>query len=148
MRNNKQIDKKCLCTSYQTIRAQDDSIASQKYTRALCHHQVTLSFRQLALPPKKSQNISELMLSQKPLGWHFTLPNHSPNVHHINSHNLAFITKPSNTSAALHMRLKLEQDWIYWLRTNLSHGLNAMDWRWHCYPYHLPYSTFLPHILD
>ena len=65
--------------------------------------------------------------STKPRGRHFTLPNHSPNVHHITSHILAFITKPSNTSAALQMRLKFEREWIYRLRTNLPHGLNAMD---------------------
>ena len=68
----------------------------------------------------------------KPLGRHFALPNHSQNDHHITSHILAFITKPSNTSAALQMRLKFEREWIYRLRTNLPHGLNAMDWRCHC----------------
>ena len=63
----------------------------------------------------------------KPLGRHFDLPSHSPDVTQIRSHILAFITKPSNTSAALQMRLKFERDWIYRLRTNLPHGLNALD---------------------
>ena len=87
------------------------------------------------------RDIQKLDLS-KPLGRHFTLPNHTPDVNHITSHILAFITKPSNTSAAQQMRLKFEREWIYRLRTNLPHGLNAMDWRCHFYPYPLPYSTF------
>ena len=90
-------------------------------------------------------NISEIIQKldlSKPLGRHFTLPNHTPDVNHITSHILAFITKPSNTSAAQQMRLKFEREWIYRLRTNLPHGLNAMDWRCHFYPYPLPYSTF------
>ena len=87
------------------------------------------------------RDIQKLDLS-KPLGRHFTLPNHTPDVNHITSHILAFITKPSNTSAAQQMRLKFEREWIYRLRTNLTHGLNAMDWRCHFYPYPLPYSTF------
>ena len=86
--------------------------------------------------------ISQYWFRSKPLGRHFTLPNHTPDVNHITSHILAFITKPSNTSAAQQMRLKFEREWIYRLRTNLPHGLNAMDWRCHFYPYPLPYSTF------
>ena len=72
------------------------------------------------------RDIQKLDLS-KPLGRHSTLPNHTPDVNHITSHILAFITKPSNTSAAQQMRLKFEREWIYRLRTNLPHGLNAMD---------------------
>ena len=63
----------------------------------------------------------------KPLGRHFALPSHSPDVTNIRSHILAFITKPSHTNAALKMRLKFERDWIYRLRTLLPHGLNALD---------------------
>ena len=63
----------------------------------------------------------------KPLGWHFALPNHTPDITWVTSHILAFITKPSNASAAQEMRLKFERDWIFRLQTSLSHGLNAMD---------------------
>ena len=63
----------------------------------------------------------------KPLGRHFALPNHTPDTKLVTSHILAFITKPSNTSAAQQMRLKIEREWIFRLRTNLPHGLNAMD---------------------
>ena len=93
---------------------------------------------------KHFRDIQNLDLT-KPLGRHFTLPNHTPDVNHITSYILAFITKPSNTNAAQQMCLKFERDWIYRLRTNLPHGLNAMDWRCLSYPYPLPYSTFLLH---
>ena len=56
MRNNKEIDKNVLRTSYQTIHVQDDFISYQKYARASFPHQAALLFRQLAAPPKKSQN--------------------------------------------------------------------------------------------
>ena len=45
----------------------------------------------------------------------------------ISAHILSFISKPSDTSAALQMRLKFERDWIFWIRINLPHGLNPMD---------------------
>ena len=43
----------------------------------------------------------------KPLG-HFALPDHTPDTTQVTSHILAFITKPSNTSAAKEMRLRIE----------------------------------------
>ena len=56
----------------------------------------------------------------KPLGQHFALPNHTPDTTQVTSHILAFITKPSNTSAAQ----EIDREWIFRLRTSL---LNAMD---------------------
>ena len=53
-------------TSYQTIHAQDDFISYQKYTRASFPHQAALSFRQLAAPPKKSQNFLQPFLTSIP----------------------------------------------------------------------------------
>lgn len=64
---------------------------------------------------------------REPLGRHFSLPDHHHDATNVKSHVLAFITKPSNTAAALTMRLKFERDWIFRLRTSLPHGLNAMD---------------------
>ena len=63
----------------------------------------------------------------KPLGRHFLLPKHNKDTSKISAHILSFMSKPSDTSAALQMRLKFERDWIFRIRTNLPHGLNVMD---------------------
>ena len=63
----------------------------------------------------------------KPLGRHFLFPQHNKDTSKISAHILSFISMPSDTSAALQMRLKFERDWIFQIRTNLPHGLNAMD---------------------
>ena len=76
-----------------------------------------------------------------PPGRHFTMANHNKDPWLMKVHILAFITKSRDTSAALEMRLKFELDWIFRLRTNLLHGLNAMDLTTnHSLP--LPFSTF------
>ena len=56
MRNNKEIDKKVLRTSYQTIHVQDDFISYQKYTRASFPPPGRPIISAIGSPTEKSQN--------------------------------------------------------------------------------------------
>ena len=62
-----------------------------------------------------------------PIGRHWNSMNHQGNTEDVKSYILAFITPPNNTQDALQMRLRVENQWVYRLRTNLPHGLNSMD---------------------
>ena len=62
-----------------------------------------------------------------PIGRHFNSPHHDGKCTQVKTYILAFITMPSNSNEALHMRLKFERSWIYRLRTSLPYGLNSMD---------------------
>ena len=62
-----------------------------------------------------------------PIGRHFNSDAHNGEITQIKVYILAFITPPSNSSDALRMRLRVENSWIYRLRTSLPLGLNAMD---------------------
>ena len=115
--------------NFNTLRLRQNGHRFDTFKQILSNKNVVISIKiSLKFVPKGPINnnpaLVQIMKKKK--------KNHSPNVHLVTSHILAFITKPSNTSAALQMRLKFERDWIYRLRTNLPHGLNAMDWRCHC----------------
>ena len=62
-----------------------------------------------------------------PIGRHWNSINHRGNPEDVKSYILSFITAPSDTQAALQMRLRFENQWVYRLRTSLPHGLNSMD---------------------
>ena len=62
-----------------------------------------------------------------PIGRHFQGNNHLSNPQEVKAYILAFIPIPANSPDALQMRLRVENDWIYRLRTSLPLGLNAMD---------------------
>ena len=65
--------------------------------------------------------------TQDPIGRHFGSPDHKGTPQDVKAYILAFITPPSNSADALQMRLRVEVQWIYRLKTNLPLGLNAMD---------------------
>ena len=64
----------------------------------------------------------------KPLEGHFPLPNHTPDTTQVTSHILPFITKPSNTSAAQEMRLRIECEWVFRRQTTVVSPLASMLW--------------------
>ena len=62
-----------------------------------------------------------------PIGRHWNSMNHRGKPEDVKSYILAFITAPSDSRDALQMRLRVENQWVYRLRTSLPHGLNSMD---------------------
>ena len=62
-----------------------------------------------------------------PIGRHFTDLHHTGEVKQVKTFILAFITPPSHTADATQLRLRVENEWIYRLRSSLPLGLNSMD---------------------
>ena len=62
-----------------------------------------------------------------PISRHLYLDAHNGQITKIGVYILSFIIPTSNSNDALQMRLRVENPWIYKLRTSLPLGLNAMD---------------------